>query len=356
MEKNKILQIVPFANKGGVESVANNLFINPPADSIIIYGYIKDSQATCPDKIFLKSFFSLFKYLNNNRVNVIHSHVFSLRWMIFIRLCSLFFKIKMITTLHSDFGIIDSKVSLLKKGRRLFFIKILHSFSKKALSDKWVAISDSVENLLVNILKIEEKRVIKIYNPVDNTNVDVNESSNRKYMVFVGRDSKEKNLKDLLYIWKTIQIKYDFISLALIGIDPDSESLGCYEDLKSERVLALGWLDDASKNIYLKDALIQVIPSYFEGFCLAAVEALEKNIPIITYDLPVFNYLKKQFNGVHIASSFERDKLLIESYTAINNILAGYETINNKKNISVYFSQNDFIDRHHKLYKELTNR
>ncbi|EAZ0467100.1 glycosyltransferase family 4 protein, partial [Salmonella enterica] len=286
---------------------------------------------------------------------VIHSHVFSIRWMVFIRLCSLLFKIKMITTLHSDFGIIDSNVPLLRKGRRLFFIKLLHFFSKKALSDKWVAISDSVENLLVNVLKIEEKRVIKIYNPVNNTNVDVNESSNREYIVFVGRDSKEKNLKDLLYVWEEIHSKYDFISLALIGVEPDSECLNCYGDLKSKRVLALGWLDNASKDIYLKDALIQVIPSYFEGFCLAAVEALEKNIPIITYDLPVFNYFKKKFNGVHIVPSFERNKLLIETYVTINNVLVGYE-INNKKNISTYFSQDSFIDIHHKLYKELIDR
>lgn len=355
MEKNKILQIVPFSNKGGVETVATNLFNNPAADNIIIYGYIKDFQVTFPEKIFFNGFLSLFKFLCKNKINVIHSHVFSLRWMIFIRFCSLLFKIKMVTTLHSDFGIINSEVPLLKKGRRLFLIKALHFFSKKALSDKWIAISDSVERLLTNILKIEEKRVIKIYNPVNNTNIDVNKSLNRRYIVFVGRDSKEKNLKDLLYVWKKIQNEYDFISLVLIGVDPDSEYLKCYNSLKSERILALGWLDNDSKDAYLKDAIIQVIPSYFEGFCLAAVEALEKNVPIITYDLPIFNYFKRQFDGVHIAPCFEQDKLLAEAFTVINDILAGYK-INNKKNISEHFSKDKFINIHHKLYKELIKR
>lgn len=336
MEKNNVLQIVPFAGKGGVEAIANNLFLNMTEPFTIFYGYTQESESDCRQKIYFKNFLSLFVFLRKNRIHLIHSHMFSLRWMFFIRFCSIIFRIKVVTTLHSDFGIDFNNPNLLKSGRRLFIIKILHSISDVFLSDKWVAISTSVQSLLLDVIKIKKCRVVKLFNPVSETEFDINQSKNREYIIFVGRDSHEKNIPDILYVWDNIKNEYKHASLALIGVESGSNSLKVYNSLEKERIIALGWLSNSEKRKYLNASIIQIVPSYYEGFCLAAAEALEMNIPIVSYQLPVLNEFDILLGGVNTVPCYDRSKLLEAVRSEIKKVYSGYH-INTKELVHDFF-------------------
>lgn len=353
MEKNKILQIVPFSSKGGVESIANNLFLNMTAPFTIIYGFTQksESESESSQKVYFKNFLSLFMFLRKNHIKLIHSHMFSLRWMVFIRFCSIIFKTKVVTTLHSDFGIDANNPNLLKKGRRLFIIKILHSIFSGFLSDKWIAISSSVQSLLLDVIKIKESKVVKIFNPIAATTIDINESERRENIVFVGRDSQEKNIQDVLYVWDNIKNLYDYTSLVLIGVDSDSESLRVYSSLEKERIMALGWLSNEEKKTFLNASILQIVPSFYEGFCLAAAEALEMNIPVVSYKLPVLSEFGILFGGVNAVPCYDRNKLLEAVKGEINKVNEGYQ-IDTKNLVHDFFSQKKFIEQHRNLYKE----
>lgn len=352
MEKISILQIVPHRNKGGVESVANCLYRADFDLFNVHYGYFIPDMECDNDgrdgKVYISGFFSLLLFLIKNKIKIVHNHTFSLRRYFIIRLACVLLNIKMITTLHSDFGVFSSSAPLYKKGKRLFVISILNRLSNKMVTDKWVAISKPISDILSGVMNVKDSNFVNINNFVTETTVDINFIENRTYITYVGRDSKEKNINDLIMVWLRIKNIYPNISLQLIGVTKESESLKGI-DLVANRIVPLGWLDEPSIIEFSKRSIMQVIPSRYEGFPLSAIDSLEKNIPIVTYDIPIFVFFKKEIGGVYCAEYMNASDLESEIKKLIFHIENGFK-IYTKPKVSNCFSKEKFIMDHSNLY------
>ncbi len=55
------------------------------------------------------------------------------------------------------------------------------------------------------------------------------------------------------------------------------------------RVLELGQRDDPTRCAWLNGARALLMPSFVEGFGLPVIEALQRHVPVIASDLPVFH-------------------------------------------------------------------
>lgn len=102
---------------------------------------------------------------------------------------------------------------------------------------------------------------------------------NNKVICHVGRFTNQKNHAFLIDIFDALYREDNSCRLMLIG---DGELLSkIKEDVKerglSSNVLFMGLIDDVSRKLQASDVF--VLPSKFEGLCLAAVEAQATGIP-----------------------------------------------------------------------------
>lgn len=130
--------------------------------------------------------------------------------------------------------------------------------------------------------------------------------ANNKVICHVGRFSSQKNHDFLIDVFEKLHQEDSGYKLMLIG---DGELL---EKVKTkveqigltEHVLFLGLIDDV--NIKLQASDVFILPSLFEGLCLAAIEAQASGIPCVLSD--TVDYRTKINENVILVESFDIDK------------------------------------------------
>ncbi|WP_079980310.1 glycosyltransferase family 4 protein [Halorhabdus tiamatea] len=152
------------------------------------------------------------------------------------------------------------------------------------------------ERLLLNgLLNGVEQRVI--YNGIDKERID---SASRPSVdlpdgpniTIVGSITEQKNHETALRAFKTVNDTVPESSLIVVGggalsenLQNTSTKLGLQND-----VLFTGYLPRRD-DVYgvLKKSEIAVFPSWYEGFCVAAVEAMAAGLPVVVSDIDVFH-------------------------------------------------------------------
>lgn len=162
----------------------------------------------------------------------------------------------------------------------------------------------------VDIKKYLEKKGISPYKiKIVNNGVDfykINEVKKpegyRYDAIFVGRFHPQKGIFDLINIWAGV-CKYNVeAKLALVGDGPKFyinkvKSL-INEKNMSNNIELLGFLNGQSKYEIMKSSKIFVFPSTYESWGIAVAEAMACGLPVIAYDLPIYEgifnlYIKK---------------------------------------------------------------
>jgi len=105
---------------------------------------------------------------------------------------------------------------------------------------------------------------------------------------WLGRYHPQKGLDDLLRVWQLVVRERPWARLALIGdvaqaMAPQIEAMGL-----AENVACLGYLSGAAKLRALRQSRLFLFPSRFEGKPVAIAEALACGLPVVAYDLPVY--------------------------------------------------------------------
>ncbi|WP_300598773.1 glycosyltransferase [Niabella sp.] len=147
------------------------------------------------------------------------------------------------------------------------------------LANKVVCVSQSVKDYLVKIGEIKESKGVVIYNPVSVPMRYPQKKGNYFHIVFVGRLERIKNADTLI---KSIgRLKSLEVRLTIVGDGRERESLEklAGEINVRENITFTGFSDNPSE--YLSDADLFVLPSYSEGFGIAAVEAMFLKIPVL---------------------------------------------------------------------------
>lgn len=149
-----------------------------------------------------------------------------------------------------------------------------------------ISISKTVQAYLKEY-KIESRL---IYNGTQNEfNIQRNSPSPRNEMprhdfFYIGRVSQEKGIYDFLLAIK--QLKKDSIYLNIIG---DGPLLQKCKEMEYENIKIYGFQNQPWSMDFMPHTL--VIPSFFEGFCLTAIEGVMFGVPIICNDIPVLREL-----------------------------------------------------------------
>ncbi|MFC1711119.1 glycosyltransferase [Patescibacteria group bacterium] len=121
----------------------------------------------------------------------------------------------------------------------------------------------------------------------------------KKYeAVLVAQLRTSKGIYDLIPIWKQVVQKKPLAKLVVIG----SGNKKIVSNLKSEitknglkkNINFFGFVTDKQLLETLSSSKVFIFPSHEEGFGLAALEAQATGLPVVAWDLPVFNKIFQQ--------------------------------------------------------------
>jgi glycosyltransferase involved in cell wall biosynthesis len=127
------------------------------------------------------------------------------------------------------------------------------------------------------------KRIERVYNPVEIREYRVADASNSFNLLFLGRLGERKGTYDLLRAVAALKGRYSGLQV-LCGGDGDTDAVDkLAEELGiSSQVKLLGWVKGKDKERLLSEADALVLPSYHEGLPMAILEAMAHGIPVIS--------------------------------------------------------------------------
>ena len=144
---------------------------------------------------------------------------------------------------------------------------------------KVICVSQSVKDQLVKTGEIPAHNGEVIYNPVSVPQKHETECPEKFNIVYVGRLEKVKNVESLVRAFS--HLRNDDLQLTIIGDGRERQNLETLvKEIKlSDNVIFEGFQSDPGK--YLSTADLYVLPSYSEGFGIAAVEAMFLQVPVV---------------------------------------------------------------------------
>lgn len=223
------------------------------------------------------------------------------------------------------------------------------------LANKVVCVSQSVKDYLIETGEITAQKGIVVYNPVSISLGSLGRVSNptkvKHNIVYVGRLEKVKNVETLIKAFAKLENKNT--QLTIIG---DGRERGTLENLVTElqltnRVAFKGFQSEPA--IFLCKADLYVLPSYSEGFGIAAVEAMFLKVPVLCSNVGGIPEFVKEGETGWLFNPNKVDELT-EKLDAINNLSEqernvvatnGYHEVINR------FTVENYINAIEKLYE-----
>jgi glycosyltransferase involved in cell wall biosynthesis len=148
------------------------------------------------------------------------------------------------------------------------------------LCDKVVCVSKAVKEQLISINEIENHKGIVIYNPVsDKYNCDLDENLSLFTLISVGRLEKIKNQAILVQAFAELNLPNSQLILVGEGRERQNIEKLILNYKIDNKVTLVGFSSTPEK--YLKNASVFILPSFSEGFGIAAVEAMKMGLPCI---------------------------------------------------------------------------
>jgi glycosyltransferase involved in cell wall biosynthesis len=246
-------------------------------------------------------------------------------------------------------------LSILTKIYEVLFLKFIIN------SVRYVIVpSEFSKNEIINEFKVPKEKIIKIPNFISFENLKTRIDFKKKYKVdkyilAVGRFSKEKGFEYLLRSFKLVLEKRKDIKLVIIGgkrdyiriIEKLAKSLGIIDN-----ILILSNVSDEEVYSAFKHAELVVVPSIYEPFGIVALEAMYFGKPIVAFKVGgLKEIVKNKFNGILV-----REKNVKELANAILKILDNpkmkkkFSKIN--KRFVKNFDSNNFVDFVNNFYDE----
>lgn len=177
---------------------------------------------------------------------------------------------------------------------RFAYALTIRSIAQRA--KKIFSVSDHTKKDLIEILDIDEDKIVTIHNGVSHERFDTEISKEdiektkatlgieRKYLLYTGVFREHKNLVRLVEAFAQIADKFPDVDLVLAG----KEDPG-YRDVRdtivllglSGRVRLPGFVDNSDIAPLYKGAEAYIFPSLYEGFGLPVLEAMAAGVPVL---------------------------------------------------------------------------
>jgi glycosyltransferase involved in cell wall biosynthesis len=191
----------------------------------------------------------------------------------------------------------------LRSNLMLLNEKISLSLCKRS-ADAIFAINNETKEFLV-LQGFDSNKITITRNGVDHELFStINPNTEQYEASFCGRLVKRKGVYDLLEIWEEL-LKYLPLSrLVIIGQGQEFKGLKDAIRTKSldKNVVLTGYVSEAEKIALFKSSKIFIFPSFEEAWGIAITEAMTCGLPVVCYDLPAYNLLKKGIIKLHIGN------------------------------------------------------
>ena len=201
-----------------------------------------------------------------------------------------FSTIPTVVTIH-DLSFLYYPADFLKKD--LYKLK---NWTKQSIkkSKKIIAVSQSTKNDIIKFYDVSENKIKVIYNgfekKISKNKTDhklINKLQKQPYILYVGTIQPRKNIATLLDSFSQFIKENSKFKLVIAG-----KKGWLYENifnkinnLKLDRkVLFTDFVSDSTLQELYKNAFCLVLPSFYEGFGIPILEAMDKGCPVISSD------------------------------------------------------------------------
>lgn len=357
----RIAQIIDSLETGGAERMAVN-YANALSENIEFSGLVVSRKEGLlltqieenvfylflqrDKKIDFKAVFKLRKYLNSNKISVVHAHSSSFFLVVLVKLT--FLKVKIIW--HDHYGIsqdLSSRRSLILKMGSFFFtgiISVNSDLKDWAKSYLWCKNIIYLPNFILNASVSNEKQTL-------NGLAD-------KRIICVANLRPQKNHELLIDAANVLKDKFPDWTFHLFGKnfeDTYSENLKRkLDDLKLEKTIFFYGITE-NVGFALEQCQIGVLPSLSEGLPLAILEYGKYRLPVVATNV----------GEVSKIISSEKEGLIVESGNLNEFVVALEKLILNQKlrdemglalynNIQLNFSETTIMKKYLLWLKSLT--
>jgi len=229
-----------------------------------------------------RAFMHLYKYVKNNKINIIHAHSTSLYWAVFIKMITPGIKI----IWHDHYGFRD-QINKWEAKTLIFFLRnVEHVF----------VVNEVLLKYAINCLKKKHSQVSFLANFAD---IELNKNKIQKpdipdidiqpKIVCLANLRKEKDHDNLLDAYKIVSKKHDSARLYLVGghFNDDyyrriKDRTTNEDDLKG-KVYILGSRNDVAA--ILSECQIGVLSSVYEGLPVSLLEYGLSNLAVVCTDV-----------------------------------------------------------------------
>ncbi len=168
-------------------------------------------------------------------------------------------------------------------------------------SCKWakriIAVSENTKEDLKKLYGVLEDKIKVIYEGYDqenqksnikNQNVNAKFKINSKYLFFIGRLEKRKNIIGIIKAFEILKEQYKLPhKLVLAGkfgygeekIREEIKNINCPKD-----IILLGYVSEEEKWELMKNADVFLFPTFYEGFGIPILEAQSVGVPVVAGD------------------------------------------------------------------------
>jgi len=205
----------------------------------------------------------------------------------------LFYRGKFIVTVHDLIMYHFPRTEASTHGPAIYWLKdkihrfVIRSATKKAQAI--IATSKFTKTDIVTELKINPEKIFVTYQaPFASTNPQnshpLDNIIKKPYALYVGAGYPHKNLSNLIRAWKKIENRNPEINLLLAGRKNFfyEQLINSAEFKNCSRIQYVSNPDDISLESLYKNAYLFVFPSFYEGFGLPPLEAMQHNIPVVS--------------------------------------------------------------------------
>jgi len=156
---------------------------------------------------------------------------------------------------------------------------------------------------------IQDRRIEVIYPGIDKK--PYTKILDRSFdAAWMSRIHKSKGIEDVILIWKEVLKTYPLSKLALFGtgetkyVNRLKELI--HENNLDESVTYFGYQPDHIAFGTIRSSKVFLHTSHEEGFGMVVAEVLACNIPVVSYDLPIFDELFTPFRQAVRVKSFDQ--------------------------------------------------
>lgn len=230
--------------------------------------------------------------------------------------------------------------------------QLYHYNAKRAMkkADHIITVSEFSKKEIEEIAKIQEKNisVIPLAAPMaDTSGMPENLKLRRKFLIYVGGYDIRKNVPVLMRAYQKFIANHYPIDLVLVGgknrgleqfyTDEFTQKVADRFPVRPKGTIILTepLMDNELASLY-EQAMALVHPSYYEGFNLPLVEAMNRGLPLVISDIPVNREVAE--DAGHFVDPSNEDTFGIGLHEFLNNSFLRDELARNAKRRAQNFS------------------